>query len=1177
MRFRNSRQLSYLALNVSKIAVSVSFCLMMVGISALASISAVHAGDGTINPANGDVDFNAHFRFPPTDQQLADVKSSLDQMALGMCDATDGQLRARQITLSQGQPNEDLGDFWLNALPGRSGLSFSGDGSSLGTLGSHVDMLADALTVSDIYLHEFGHHAFGLGDEYDEQRRFGGACGIGAGFQTGTENEQNHSIMQQSGSAQCVGGSSVGNACIRNSDCPGAVGIPAGTCQLVLMSELTTDANHDPVRGTGGSCPAVVPLNKIKNTGTLQSGAPTTIFDGSSFPNAQASASVVQGIEIIDSAGAAPGPVLNLYYSRTGAGAWQVSALVDAGIVGGTAGTPKVIEQWKLTFNADGSLATISETNPSMTVTGLSSGGANMTIAQFFGTPNPSATAGSGRDGLVETAATSGVALTGNATVPSCGDNAYCARVWNSTTNRYEATQQSEMHANASDWATLAANYPFIVPPAGLPGANPPATCFRPVKFVENVVGSDQVLLVLDKSGSMSWSSVAGIAEVCGNGADDNADGTVDEAACGDPRVNFVRAAANAYLDLQQNSNVDVGVMTFNDTANLDQPIGALNSGNLASYKAIVNAFAPGGNTGIGDALDASVAEFSRVATLGRSRTAYLMTDGFNTSGVSPADAAARLQDIGVRVHVIPAGSEVNDLELGGVASKTSGKLFPAASANELIAVYAELAGLHRGAAMVLPRTNFELSVRGNRIEGSPDDEPRVQRIPPREYTLPIPVEKNAKSLVAFVSTRNARIRDWSVNIELRGPNGEVFGPGSPELTAAPQYLFLNIQAPSAGTWKLVTTAIGPAFQQATAVAFVDNPDPDFFVDVKPHILSGPGRVKVTANPSFVTRMENGVTIKARLRAPDGNVTNIDIKKTSTGAWEGLTPSIVYDGLYRIEAKVDVGPDARPAAGERIFAGPERPPIEIDPFVRYASTAFNIVGGRGYNCSREHRGDCDQDGIGNDRECPGFPADIDGDGRPNAFDSDADGDQIPDSVERTLDLNHNHVPDMCEKSPPIVAPPPKEHAENCSPLRGRFVSVEQYGRRWRMVDRNVSIALFERSAADARTALSVVRHYGITDICRIGTPRPSLTYLLADGKAPEGPFDGEHCTEFEPASLAVQKVDGKWSLTDRRVPVFVFGATRDRAEDALDVIRKYGFNHSCRAGTSQSAMVYLRR
>src|SRR5205085_9993712 len=112
-----------------------------------------------------------------------------DLMAYGVCDATDGNLRIRRVRLLQGQATEDLGDYWLQASNFRAGVSFYSDGSNLGRLGAHIDMDRGATRAPDVWLHEFGHHAFGLGDEYDEQSRWGGPCGIGPSFDAGSIDE----------------------------------------------------------------------------------------------------------------------------------------------------------------------------------------------------------------------------------------------------------------------------------------------------------------------------------------------------------------------------------------------------------------------------------------------------------------------------------------------------------------------------------------------------------------------------------------------------------------------------------------------------------------------------------------------------------------------------------------------------------------------------------------------------------------------------------------------------------------------------------------------------------------------------------------------------------------------------------------------------------------------------
>src|SRR5436853_4030553 len=78
-------------------------------VALLAAPSLTRAGDGSVNSTNGDTDFSVNFRYPPTAQQIADVKAAIDLMAFGLCDATDGNLRIRQVRLLQGQATEDLG------------------------------------------------------------------------------------------------------------------------------------------------------------------------------------------------------------------------------------------------------------------------------------------------------------------------------------------------------------------------------------------------------------------------------------------------------------------------------------------------------------------------------------------------------------------------------------------------------------------------------------------------------------------------------------------------------------------------------------------------------------------------------------------------------------------------------------------------------------------------------------------------------------------------------------------------------------------------------------------------------------------------------------------------------------------------------------------------------------
>ena len=161
-----------------------------------------HAGeitniDSSTTPGwTGELDLIFNFRFPPSATQISRVRDDLQAMSQMLCDATNGQIMVRNIRLTEGATEEENADFWYHVTPGRSGVASIPFGGLLTVSGSHIGMHGG--TPYDVLTHELAHYLFGLLDQYDEQRRFGGACGIGLSIDAADANEENHSIMQQS-------------------------------------------------------------------------------------------------------------------------------------------------------------------------------------------------------------------------------------------------------------------------------------------------------------------------------------------------------------------------------------------------------------------------------------------------------------------------------------------------------------------------------------------------------------------------------------------------------------------------------------------------------------------------------------------------------------------------------------------------------------------------------------------------------------------------------------------------------------------------------------------------------------------------------------------------------------------------------------------------------------------
>jgi hypothetical protein len=119
----------------------------------------LQAGDGRLN-ADGTLDLQVNFRYPPTPAQIEAMREQMRRANDIVCDATDGQVRFGQVRLTGGGAGEDAGNIWAYSEPGRSGVNFFFDGSGLRRLGSHIALYASGVD-GPVIAHELGHHAFG--------------------------------------------------------------------------------------------------------------------------------------------------------------------------------------------------------------------------------------------------------------------------------------------------------------------------------------------------------------------------------------------------------------------------------------------------------------------------------------------------------------------------------------------------------------------------------------------------------------------------------------------------------------------------------------------------------------------------------------------------------------------------------------------------------------------------------------------------------------------------------------------------------------------------------------------------------------------------------------------------------------------------------------------------------
>jgi hypothetical protein len=225
-----------------------------------------------------------------------------------------------------------------------------------------------------------------------------------------------------------------------------------------------------------------------------------------------------------------------------------------------------------------------------------------------------------------------------------CGDEAWCAMLWNEETQLFEGTAHSTLSLDQgslaatvqylessdpvtglprrplSDWEIAQQNVPFLLVPQGLPSPEPPPIeacgppgcvgqdCVVQVDF-QDVNAPDHFLMVLDRSGSMM----------------------ARETDTGDTRFEFVQSAARLMVEAFSGSPTRVGLISFNEAPSMDVPLTAIGTGAgqmpASTFKGMIDGLVPGGFTGIGTALNLAG---TTLASQSGSRSILLLSDGEN-------------------------------------------------------------------------------------------------------------------------------------------------------------------------------------------------------------------------------------------------------------------------------------------------------------------------------------------------------------------------------------------------------------------------------------------------------------------------------------------------------------------------------------------------------------------
>jgi len=150
-------------------------------------------------------------------------------------------------------------------------------------------------------------------------------------------------------------------------------------------------------------------------------------------------------------------------------------------------------------------------------------------------------------------------------------------------------------------------------------------------------------------------------------------------------------------------------------------------------------------------------------------------------------------------------------------------------------------------------------------------------------------------------------------------------------------------------------------------------------------------------------------------------------------------------------------------------------------------------------------------------------------------------------------------------------------SEDCVSFNPATTTVRNINGNWTIVDGNHLMFNFGDQRVEALKALKVIKYYRMDSSCFVGRPDPSFRYLLVNGRAPQGSMPGEDCVAFNPSTIEVRNIDGRWKIVDGSHWLFDFDNKEAEAREALAIIKKYGFTRSCFIGRPDPSFIYLRK
>ncbi len=159
----------------------------------------------------------------------------------------------------------------------------------------------------------------------------------------------------------------------------------------------------------------------------------------------------------------------------------------------------------------------------------------------------------------------------------------------------------------------------------------------------------------------------------------------------------------------------------------------------------------------------------------------------------------------------------------------------------------------------------------------------------------------------------------------------------------------------------------------------------------------------------------------------------------------------------------------------------------------------------------------------------------------------------------------------------VIQDPPVFRSRDCINFNPASLRLHRVRGHWRIIYGTKTLKDFKKNRKEARRSLQIIRHYGFTRQCTVGRTTPFMEYYLTGNRPPATRLAGEDCIGFNPDTLKVMKLEGRWQLANNTRWILDFKHKRRLARKSLRVIKRYRFSKICFVGRPQPSLTYFRR